>query len=174
MSKVFLFILSAFFFVSCDNLNKKNAAIEYNDNIVELQNNIIEKMIAFTSSVETNIESSDEMLESLITECKKSIRETEEISDFEGNTELRDTGVDLFRFYQNIAENEFREMLEIIQKDMSDFTDEDYDRLEELENQVSTNEVAYDQAFQEAQMTFAKTHNLPLLPNKYQDIIDAQ
>jgi hypothetical protein len=174
MNQLILLFLGVWIFTSCGNFGQKSSAIEYNDAIVAQQNLIIEKMLSFSTAAQINSASAENERKQLVEQCQASIQVLKNISDFEGNTELRDRGIDLFQYYKRIAENEFGEMLAIVSQDALDFTEEDFTRLEYLEHQISENELPLDAAFQEAQQEFAKKHGLPLVPNKYQEIIDAQ
>jgi hypothetical protein len=174
MNKIILLFISVWCFTSCGNFGQKSSAIEYNDAIVEQQNLIIEKMLSFSTAAQLNTASAERERKQLIEQCQKSIEVLKTMPDFQGDTELRDRGIDLFHYYKGIAENEFGEMLSIVAQDALDFTEEDFMRLEYLEHQISQNELPLDAGFQDAQQEFAKKHGLPLIPNKYQEIIDAQ
>jgi len=120
--------------------------IEYNDYIIGLQNEIGVEIQAFISAV-TNDGKSDALasLNNLIAVIDKKITDLSNLSDFEGNTEFRDAGLELFKFYKSIAVNEYKEFVEIKFKEIAD--DDDNTKLEEIVKRIQENEKEYDEVF---------------------------
>lgn len=150
-------------------------AIAYNDKIVGLQNNIIEKILAFNENLEredATKESQNMYLNDLKKVAAASLKEIGTYKAFYGNTELRDAGKALFQFYNDLINATYTEMIEIVFKD--EITDADFERLNTILEKVTAEEAVYDDRFQRAQEAFAKKYNLELEENEYQKEIDKE
>lgn len=156
--------------VSC-NSTPKMTALEYNDAIINEQSKIVEIILKFNSNDGTDMNAIDDIRKEIITQCDSSIIRITALSDFDGSTEFRDAGIELFRFYKEISTNEYRQMLDVLEK--GDFTEEDLEELTTIQKTIETKEAPKDARFQSAQQEFAKSNNIMIGDNALQDQIDA-
>lgn len=145
--------------------------IQYNDKIVGEQNKIIEKILAFSNNASEDFAVMDKSRLEAVEQCKSSIKIVEAMKDYEGNTQLRDAAVNLFKFYQQISEESFKEMTDIIKKG-ADITQDDLNRLEEIQAEMDGKEGTLDAALAKAQDDFSAKYNFSLKRNDVQDQID--
>ena len=122
------------------------------------------------SNATYDIAESDQHRLKIIEQCDSSIAIVGAMEPFDGNSDLRDAAVNLFRFYKYIASTDFKRILEIL--DMDEPTDADYEELDQIDAKIAERELPLDAAFQNAQKAFSDKNNLQLLKNEYQDAID--
>lgn len=168
MKNLVLFLFPVLLF-SCGSGSNKLTPLDYNDAIVNEQNKIIEHILSMSNSA-FDITIAEAHRLNIIEQCDASIAVVESMQPFEGNSELRDAALNLFRFYREIASLEFREMLELLDKD--EVTDVEYDALNLIDQRIAVKEAPLDAAFQKAQKQFSEKHNLMLQKNQFQDAID--
>lgn len=148
-------------------------AVEYNDYIVELQNEIGYKIIAFNNKLgeeESTMEGVQPFYDDLIVTSKGCLTKLENLKAFENDASLKPAAENLFRFYVRCFSSSYYEMLQVIFK--PELLEEDYLRLSNLMEEIATEEAVYDQAFTEAQLGFAEKYNFSLDRNELQDQID--
>lgn len=170
MQKIFLFTSLFILLVACNSGNKMSA-IEYNDTIVQEQTKITEKTLAMVESIETDLEKCEDLRLETIIQCEQSIATVKAMTDYEGNTRLRDAALALFEFYKDINANEYKEMLNILNKG-EEIDEADITQLQTLEQQVGNRETSLDAEFQTAQKEFASKYHLEIEENALQDKID--
>ncbi len=149
--------------------------VEYNDKIVGFQNDIGYKMLAMNDYIggdDSNKQEAHALRLELLQVTKESIAGIQKMTAFEGNDDLRKSALELFRFYQRVVENEYKEMIDILYSE--DLSEDDIVALEEIVNRVTVEEGTYDDNFQTAQEAFAKKHNLELEENELQEEIDSE
>lgn len=160
---VFIFILSG--------CGPSMTPEQYNDLIIGEQTKIMGIMLDMFDDIEaTEFKKSELTRQELVKQCDASIKIVGDLPDYKGNTELRDAAKTLFTFYKEVSDKEYKEMLDILQKDSIEV--EDILRITELETALATREEAMDARFQAAQESFATEHNLVLTKNNMQDDID--
>ena len=149
----------------------KSQAIDYNDKIVRLQSKIGKNMIAFSRTFSSN---NMTLMENKYTELLDSIdfalSRAEAMEPFNGSSQLRDTAIKLFEFYQDISENEYDEILDIFSQD--EITEADVERIEDLAEGITEREKALDYEFSAVQKAFAQEYGILLRDNKLQRQID--
>lgn len=144
---------------------------EYNDVIISEQTKIMTIMLDMFDYIETGeYDKSEALRQQLVTQCEASVKAVKELPDYSGNTEMRDAAAELFTFYRDVTNEEYKEMIEILQKESIEV--EDILKITALEADLSKREEAMDARFQAAQENFAKKHNLILTKNELQDDID--
>jgi len=149
--------------------------VEYNDKIVGYQNNIGYKMLAMNEYIggeDSNKERAHSLRLELLQTTKESISGVQKMPSFQGNDELRQSAIELFKFYQRVVENEYKQMIDILYSE--ELSEDDIATLEEMVNKITIEEGTYDENFQAAQEAFAKKHNLELEENELQEEIDAE
>jgi hypothetical protein len=166
---LFSIVLMGALLFSCKDT--KSQAIDYNDKIVRLQSKIGKSMIAFSRTFSSN---NMTLMETKYTELLDSIdfalSSAEAMGPFNGTSELRDTAIKLFEFYQDISENEYDEILDIFSQ--NEITESDVERIEELAEGISEREKALDYEFAAVQKAFAQEYGILLRDNKLQRQID--
>jgi hypothetical protein len=149
--------------------------VAYNDKIVAYQNDIVSGMLGLNEaiSVETSTRESIETLRvKLVKTAQSSIANAQKMPSFAGSTELRDAAVSLFKFYEGVIQEEYKQMIDIVY--MEEITEEDYVNLNLILERVTEEEIAYDERFQNAQGAFARKHGLELIENELQEEIDEE
>jgi len=149
----------------------KTQAIDYNDKIVGLQSKILRSMIDFSktfSSNNTNL--MEKRYNELLDTIDFALSGAEDMPPFNGSSEFRDTAIRLFEFYDDVAENEYGEIVEIFYQD--EITQDDAERIQDLAEDISEREEALDYEFAAVQKAFAKEHDILLKSNKLQREID--
>ncbi|MCU0286133.1 MAG: hypothetical protein MUF15_07010 [Acidobacteria bacterium] len=168
---VFIFICLGVFLlaIGCNT----GAAVRYNDEIVNYQGKVIEKMLALSDAFQKGDSSDMEAkLKSLQLQIDESLAGLSKMQDFKGNFRLRDGAIALFEFYQSIAGTEYREIIDIISKGAENIQDYDRDRLVEIQKDITAREAEFDKELQAAQKEFALSNGIDIKGNKYQDQIN--
>jgi len=169
MKKTFILFISLLLITACNNTNKISA-VEYNDQIIEEQSKILRLMIDMAGSFDSDPTMTDKMRQDITKQCDSSIKVVSEMAPFSSNTKFRDAAVELFKFYKDISENEYVEMLAILSKEA--ILEQDLARLNEIEANIAEREAVFDDNFQQAQKVFAKANNMDLYENEMQKEID--
>ncbi len=179
MKKNILIIGVAFFsflVISCGPKNKDGevnfeSALDYNNYIIDLQSKTIKAILSFADACsladETSMRSSYEKFQK---QAKESLTELKKLGSFDGSTEFRDKAIDLFSFYVEVADNDYKKMLDLLLK--KDFNDADQAEIDKIVAKVSEKETGFDAAFAKAQEDFAAKNNLQITKNTLQDQID--
>lgn len=152
-----------------------NSAVKYNNEIIKLQNMVIEKMFDLAKSFEQNPRSPEVMrqrLRELQNQTTASADAVSELGDFKGNTDLRDTALQLFEFYESVCNDEYVTIVEILSKSDNDITNEDYNTILAIQRQIEKEEMKIDIRMKQVQQQFANEHNFQIKANKYQEKID--
>jgi hypothetical protein len=150
-----------------------SAAINYNDQIVDFQGKIIEKMLDLSGTFEkSNPDVMDAKLKALQLQIDESLAGLKQMKDFKGNIRLRDAAIALFEFYQSIASTEYPEIINILGLGAANITQSDQDRLLEIQKDITERESEFDKELQAAQKEFALVYGIDIKANKYQQEID--
>ena len=170
--KVFISLLTVSFLLlySC-NSKPTMTPVEYNDTIIKEQAKIIELMFDLVAKIETDLDGCEEVRLKTIVQCDSSIQFVSKMEPFDGDASMKNTALDLFNFYKKAYQNEYKEMIEILQ--LGDkITAEDMARMTSLNEELAKKETSFDSAFQGAQAAFAKKNNILIEDNKLQKKID--
>ena len=170
MKKLFTFSALLFLFFSFTACSQKNA-IEYNDAIIKEQSKIMQKVLEFLSVMEKDLIKADQVLKETAVQTKASIKTVSAMEPFDGSSELRDSALELFKFYLHVVENEYPEMIAILKKGES-ITQKDVDRMNELQQKITKQEQVLDSKMSTAQANFSKKHNISIQENELQKKID--
>ena len=158
-------LLLVFFSLASCSYFKKDAAIKYNNVIVEIQSHILTRMDAFSQSfgATDSVKIATE-LEALKSTLDSSISATKALKGFNGSTNLRDAAIQLFEFYQITAVNDYVELINIFKKD--DFSEADKAKVDEINARIGKEEGPYDEALQKAQEELANTYHFKMDDSK--------
>lgn len=168
MRKFIFLLASASLLFAC---NSGMSPVEYNDVIVGEQSKITQLFIESSTYVATDLDKANAIREKTIIQCDSSIARVSKLGDFKGDTKFRDAGLALFKFYKNINTNEYKEMIEILQKD--DIGVEDIEKMTALQTGIGEQEAVLDENLRVVQNDFAKKNNIQIAPNALQKKIDA-
>lgn len=146
--------------------------VDYNNTIIEAQQAIVEKMLAFGNSFQGIGDETEKIRKEIITACDESIKKVSALEDYEGNTRVRNAAVALFKFYKQITDKEYKELQDILAKG-ENITEEDLARIEEINMSITERETVLDNELQSAQQEFASKHNFSIQRNSMQNEIDA-
>jgi uncharacterized protein YifN (PemK superfamily) len=177
-----LMLLSLIFIYSCDYSNVENTAATdehispetYLEQIVNIQTTVLEEMLNLNTAF--NNANNDEILDTyyklviVITESNSEIKKLECYD--KNDCELRNAAQNLFNFYEEIANFEFKEMVDLFTTDFDQITEEDVARLEEMVANTTKEEEKLDAALDAAQKSFASKHDFTIKTNKLQNEID--
>ncbi len=169
-------VFFSFLVVSCGPKNKDGevnfeTALDYNNYIIDLQSKTIKSILGFADACqlaeEATMRSSYEKFQK---QAKESLTELKKLGSFDGNTDFRDKAVGLFSFYVEVADKDYKKMLDLLLKD--NFVDADQAEIDKIVTKVSDKEVIFDEAFAKAQTDFAAKNNLQITKNALQNQID--
>jgi hypothetical protein len=169
MKSLFITFLLLVTFSSFSQTNTE--AIKFNDDLVNLQNQIGEKIILFNSIVgadNATFETVNPVLNDLKNVVSDVLLKAENLKAYDNNLELKNAFLELFRFYNRTVNNEYKEIVKII------FVDEkmDVDRVNLLIEKVISEESILDAKFKSVQNAYALKYGFTLEENQIQDKID--
>ncbi|HLP62319.1 MAG TPA: hypothetical protein VK186_25990 [Candidatus Deferrimicrobium sp.] len=171
--KRILFIIVCFAAVLLAVNCGSNAAINYNDRIVDYQGKIIEKMIDLSNAfAKADPAQMNAKLKTLQLQIDESLAGISKMEDYKGNFRLRDGAIALIEFYQSIAGTEYAEIINILSMGAENITDMDRERLLEIQKDITEREAKFDNELQAAQKEFALVYGIDIRGSKYQDQID--
>lgn len=135
-------------------------AMEYNDYIVDRQFEVLTFFDKLSAASAVSVDSAS----LVIGECEKKtaefVKDIQQMSDFKGDTIFRNKSVEAFRFYNRLFKEDYRQLLELNNKE--DASLEDYTKVEEIEASLARDAAEYDKRFLNAQADFAEKFKLRL------------
>jgi hypothetical protein len=173
MKKTLLAILLVAFCASVVNAaSLKDKATDYNNRIIDLQSKIIKSMLDFAKTFQgrdgaTMIKAHGTMVSTM----KSAIKEAKTIGPFDGSSKFRDAAVEMFKFYLDIANKEYREIVNILKK--KNPGKKGLKRIDEIVQSITVRENALDAKFSKIQVAFTKKYGVELGENRLQKDIDA-
>jgi hypothetical protein len=131
-------------------------AIEYNDFIVDQQNQVIQKMVILTKSYDEGTPAEVKMnFNKLVEQAEQCSANIDQLSDFDGDSSLRSEAKNLFGFYNQIFHNQYKKMVDIFLKG-PDASDSDIMELNEIVQEVRKKEDSLNQKLGKVQVSFAR------------------
>jgi hypothetical protein len=146
-------------------------AQEYNNYIIERQSGVIYHIIDLTKMVDVDLETTEMLVDRGVSLADSVLADVKSLSDFKGDSALRNSAIDMFAFYRKVFDNNYREIVAIRKKGDA-ITEDDYLRLQELQHELEVEETKRDKVFHNAQQDFAERNNLRLGENALQKQID--
>lgn len=160
--KLLLLCIGIFLIVSVQAQDKK--AANYNNKIIDIQHKLAPDVINFFKAFEDGSkEQMQAKKEKLSKDFDAAIKKVSKMKDFEGDTKLRDAMLAWLKLYESSLDAEYNHIIELASKPKAQRTDEDRAKLEKLSRELIQKEEAIDQNFENAQVEFAKRHNLELV-----------
>lgn len=166
-----LFTLAFLLLQSC-NLNKTTSAVEYNDKIITEQTKVIQLTLDMINYIETDLAKCEELRLEIVKQCEKSIGIIEKMEPFDGDSQLKNAALDLFKFYKQTYSVEYKKLIEILNKG-EEITQEDITEITDISTDIEKKEVDLEDKFEVAQNAFAKKYNIQIQENSLQKEIDA-
>lgn len=142
-----------------------DAAIAYNDKIVNEQTKIGETILLFSGNP------NEFSLTQISTQVQNSLKVLNTMRGFDGSKDLLEAAKALFKFYASITKNEYKEILELLEKRNKYSQEELSSKIDELTNSISAKEGPLDKKFQAAQSVFAQKYGFTLSKNKLEEKI---
>jgi len=152
-------------------LKEFKSAIRYNDFIIKLQENVYEAIIDLSLKME--YADDVELLESYEafgSEANKAANEIRTLGAYKDNTEFRDLAIELFDFYVEVYEFQYKELIDMII--LGEYDEEIEERMGYIINDITEKETRLDSKFQAVQERFAKQFNMEIGENELQKRID--
>lgn len=168
-----LLLLFTFVFLANSKAQTFSTPVAYNDYIVISQNELVSLLLVFNEQVAADDAVKSDLLaltDVMTLKAKSLVSKVEAMADYEGNWELRNSALELFRFYVKTFSTEYPEMIELLFAPALD--EATLAKLNVILEKVTTEESFYDTKFAEAQQAFAKKHNIELIENDLQEEID--
>lgn len=154
--------------VSYAGFSNTDQAVAYNDRIVNEQTKIGKAILEYSSNP------NDQTLQGIKDQVKGGLAVLKSMKPYEGNSSLRDAAKDLFKFYQEVAEDEYKKIADLM-KDSGKYTkDELVDKINKYADDIGKKEKPLDAKFQSLQEAFAKKYGFRITKNELQEQIDEQ
>lgn len=155
-------LFSLFLLFSIKAIAGSAEAIAYNDKIVTEQNNIGKKILDFSAAP------NEASLAAIREQTDASLKELNQMKPYEGNKELLDAAKALFSFYHEVSENEYKEILAMLNNKDKYSNEEFTSKLNQLVTSISDKEKPLDERFSTAQKAFAGKYGFTLKDNDLQ------
>lgn len=146
-------------------------ALEYNNYIIERQSGVIYHIMDVTKMADKDLHTTEMLLNRGVALADSVLADVKGLSDFKGDSALRNSAISMFSFYRKVFDSDYREMIAIRRKG-DGITGEDYQRLQLIQLALEREESEKDKQFHNAQQDFATRNNLRLGHNALQQQID--
>ncbi len=149
------------FFGSCGPAPKE--AAEYNDKIVNIQSQIMLQMDSLEAAMATyEAKDIEKSLNSVKIVVEKGIKSAEELKDFDGKTEFKESAVSYFKTIQSVLDSEFVAIHQVILVPDSMYGPKEEDVFNKMKESYEKRLSESLQKFIETQQDFAKTYNVEI------------
>jgi major membrane immunogen (membrane-anchored lipoprotein) len=146
---------SAFLLTSCGPSQKD--AIQYNDQIVGIQKSLLPPHQAFINQFDGhNLDSLKITHELFMAKAKGTLEECQKMTDFNGKREYLESALDYFKTIQGLADNEGKQLVQILTKDSSQITEKDVADVTAIATKFDSDYAKVLKKVQDAQVVFAK------------------
>ena len=169
MKRLFFLFLSISFILLIQSCTQ-DSPVAYNDSIIDHQRKIVEKIDNLKKAIDNyNVLPADVALEEMDIAYNQTIVQIDSgivflngIESFKSDTSFKKSAFLLFKNYKSVVETEYKQIIEIYRIPQNLYSQEDGDKLDQL-NETSTVKLnnAYD-VFLTAQAKFAEDNNLVL------------
>ena len=170
MQSLTVFTLLILLFLTGCSSTPKMSATEYNDFIVKEQQLIVNEMRQFNNDDGSNLEHIEQKRLKIVTQCDSSLFKIEQLEDFDGKTSLKNAALELFTFYKTVCDNEYQEMIAIMNKSL--ITKEDIEKLKLSQEKNKQQEIKLDKQLETAQNEFAKDQGIKIRLNSSSKVIN--
>lgn len=150
---------------------KKTNPVDYNNTIINEQAKVVDIVLDFNAKIDIDsFKQARVLLDKTGIQCDSSIKAVEALGDYEGDASFKNAAIDLFKFYKRASVQDYKELLDLIEKE--EMTDEDYDRVTLILQNLKNEEEVLDDKVRTAQKAFADKHGVKITGNPIQDKID--
>lgn len=161
MKRVYWLIIITLLFFACNRTAEK--AADYNDKIINLQRQVIEDVNEMDSTlVDYNSEEMEIAHLELKTEIRKSLQNLKSVGAFRNDSSLYIAAEDLFLFYKKISDNQYQQLIEIMETPDSLYTLEDQQRALAIEDTIRDAFDQHHEEFASAQQKFSEKYRLTI------------
>lgn len=162
-----------------DNLNKNSnktlstdSPKNYNDKLISYQEKVAKTFIDMIQLISSGDKSQiDVAYANALRASAEAVEEIKIVGPYEGNDLFRQKLQVLLEFYKSIIENEYKEMLKILELG-SEIKQTDLDRLKEIQDSITRREAILDKEMSNAQKAFSEKYGIQLKENQYQNDLD--
>jgi len=147
-----LLILLTVFLNSCGP--SKQDAINWNDSIIDIENEVNTAVGKFTSAIDTDGADLNKELTTAIAVADKGIAKMKALEDFKDGAEFKSSGVEFLTLYLSIMKNEYKEIADLISNPNS--SEADFEKVKEHAVNSDNKIEAANKKFISAQKDFAK------------------
>ncbi len=156
MKKLSFFLVLALSFLLTKCGPTTDDAINYNDRLIDIELNVIDKIDAVDNAFATyDPKLIEPAMNEAISEIEKAVKQVEEIGDFDGDSEFKDALSDLLNLFKSQLNNEYKEQLEIYKLPDDKYTETEENRYNELLNKMDEECTEAFRKFTDAQQKFA-------------------
>lgn len=162
----FLVLVSTLFTFTGCNLLGQGKALDYNNTIVNLQEAIVREVVSFTNNLsaeELDATAMQAQHEKLVKTIDDNITKLENLKALPDDKGLKQSSLDLFKFYRKTVNEDFKVMMDILTKDNS--TEEDLKKVTEITEKFASDEEPIHDKFIKSQEEFAKKYGFQLQEN---------
>lgn len=108
--------------------------IDYSNAIIDSHNRVMDKLNHLVDGfADQPADEIQERYEELLEQIEKSSEVVNSLPDFQGDTDLREKAVKMMEMYDQLAQKEIKEMVEIYTSTDADFSEEEEKRFKKLE-----------------------------------------
>ncbi len=148
-------IVSTMFLASCGP--SKKDAISYNDQFIGIQKSLIPAYDGFINQIDGhNMDSLKVMYGEFSAKSASALEESQKAQPFAGKTDYKDAAVEYFKTLNSLAQNEGKQILDILSKDTAQITPDDGTNLTLCAGKFDSEYARVFQKIQDAQMAFSK------------------
>jgi hypothetical protein len=145
----------------------QSAAIKYNDSIMKIVDDLAIEHTLFLDQVDGhNIDSLKLTHQHFVSKAKESLESSKKIGPLGDKTEYIDVTLDYFTILNAIANNEGKQMVEIMSKDSTQITQEDLEKIDALAAKFDGDYGKVFDKLSKAQETFAAEWKFDLIETK--------
>ena len=157
MKKIILCLSVATTFILTSCGPSQNDAIKYNDQIVSVQKSLLPIHEAFIDQIDGhNVDSLKIVHEQFTAKAKSTLEECQKMKDFNGKREYLEAALDYFKAIQGLADNEGKQIVQIMTKDSSQVTEKDVADVTAFAAKFDSEYARVLKQVQDAQMAFSK------------------
>jgi len=157
MKKLILSLSAAATLVLTSCGPSQNDAIKYNDAIVSAQKSLLPIHEAFIDQIDGhNTDSLKIVHEQFSAKAKSTLEECQKIKDFNGKRDYLEAALDYFKAIQGLADNEGKQIVQIMTKDSSQVTEKDVTDVTVFAGKFDSEYARVLQKVQDAQVVFSK------------------
>jgi hypothetical protein len=147
--------------------------VSYNDHIIGVQTKVVNSILELSAAMDGDDQAAIKTTyNSFVKVAEDANAEIGKLDCYESDCDMRDAAKNLFKFYEEMAKNEYKKLIDIILKDPAKVTAQDMTEMANLVNAVSEKETKLDAEFERSQKAFASKHGFQVVENDMQQKID--